>query len=251
MIYYKKCECYKDDCNICKKYYDVLMKIKDRIKNKYIYDILYYYRIPYKNEMIKLQFNINVNEIILLDNVIRKFKHVTEHINILEIDCAYGISGMTIMNRLGLNKNNATLSSIDPFQYERDDFRKIYEKSCYEYKPFNGVGVYNITHVLEQYDENHERLSHKMYDDFSNIVLKKLYEKGETYDCIFIDGSHEYDDVVIDVDYSVKLIKNGGYIVFDDVLHKGVAPVLKKFIKKYNLEKIYDVKTMHAYKIYK
>jgi hypothetical protein len=51
---------------------------------------------------------------------------------------------------------------------------------------------------------------------------------------VLIDGSHHYEDVVIDYELAMRLIgdKKGG-IVFDDVNIEGVAKAHKEFIAKY------------------
>ncbi len=53
---------------------------------------------------------------------------------------------------------------------------------------------------------------------FSNAVLPRLLEAGEQFDLVFVDGSHAYDDVVIDSDYAWALLKPGGILIWDDYL---------------------------------
>lgn len=51
---------------------------------------------------------------------------------------------------------------------------------------------------------------------------------------VFIDGSHHYDDVVIDSDLAVRLIdKKPGVIVFDDMAHPDVRKAYEEFIVTY------------------
>lgn len=51
---------------------------------------------------------------------------------------------------------------------------------------------------------------------FSQIELRKL--PLESYDIIYIDGSHEADDVLEDAVLSHRLLKKGGVLIFDDYL---------------------------------
>jgi hypothetical protein len=52
---------------------------------------------------------------------------------------------------------------------------------------------------------------------------------------VLIDGSHHYEDVVIDSELSIKLFNNKpGIIVFDDADLDGVARARKEFHIKYN-----------------
>ncbi|MCM8775657.1 MAG: class I SAM-dependent methyltransferase, partial [Candidatus Omnitrophica bacterium] len=48
----------------------------------------------------------------------------------------------------------------------------------------------------------------------SQIVLRDL--PHESFDIIYIDGSHRADDVLIDAVLSWRLLKDGGFIIFDD-----------------------------------
>ena len=48
---------------------------------------------------------------------------------------------------------------------------------------------------------------------YSRDVLKTLDEK---YDFIYVDGSHQPQDVITDAVLSFDLLKTGGYMIFDD-----------------------------------
>jgi predicted O-methyltransferase YrrM len=54
----------------------------------------------------------------------------------------------------------------------------------------------------------------------SDIALSKLLAggKSEHYDFIYIDGSHFASDVLVDAVLAFKLLKVGGFMVFDDYL---------------------------------
>ena len=58
------------------------------------------------------------------------------------------------------------------------------------------------------------------------------------FDFVFIDGWHTFDYTLIDFFYADKLIREGGIIIIDDALHRGVAKFVKymdtnyKFYKK-------------------
>lgn len=53
---------------------------------------------------------------------------------------------------------------------------------------------------------------------YSSDVLPGLVETGDAFDIIFVDGSHAYDDVVVDTDFAWRLLKTGGVIIWDDYL---------------------------------
>jgi predicted O-linked N-acetylglucosamine transferase (SPINDLY family)/glycosyltransferase involved in cell wall biosynthesis/predicted O-methyltransferase YrrM len=72
---------------------------------------------------------------------------------------------------------------------------------------------------------------------FSHEVLKRWYELTNTREVnfIFIDGSHQYLDVLQDFQLSFPLVKNGGWIAFHDVIHTwpGSEKVWHKIAKYY------------------
>lgn len=51
----------------------------------------------------------------------------------------------------------------------------------------------------------------------SSDVLPTLIEKNKKYDLIFIDGSHKYEDVVIDLEHARKLSNKDTLVILDDV----------------------------------
>jgi len=51
----------------------------------------------------------------------------------------------------------------------------------------------------------------------SSDVLPTLIDKNKKYDLIFIDGSHKYEDVVIDLNHARKLSNKDTLIILDDV----------------------------------
>jgi predicted O-methyltransferase YrrM len=55
---------------------------------------------------------------------------------------------------------------------------------------------------------------------YSDIELSKLISNGfcNTFDFIYVDGSHQAPDVICDAILSFKLLKVGGVIAFDDYL---------------------------------
>ena len=47
-------------------------------------------------------------------------------------------------------------------------------------------------------------------------ALDRLAASGERYDLIYVDGSHERDDVMIDSLLCWRLLRPGGFMIFDD-----------------------------------
>ncbi len=55
---------------------------------------------------------------------------------------------------------------------------------------------------------------------FSTYELPKMLERGETYDLIYIDGSHTAWAVGVDLAYCAALLEVGGMMVLDDYWHQ-------------------------------
>ena len=53
--------------------------------------------------------------------------------------------------------------------------------------------------------------------DFSQVALRKL--PLDSFDIVYIDGSHDENDVFEDAALSWRLLKEGGILIFDDYLH--------------------------------
>jgi predicted O-methyltransferase YrrM len=120
----------------------------------------------------------------------------------LEIGFGYGISTLFICAALQ-GRNNARHLIIDPFQFS----------------DYSGIGIYN----LERVDCNFFEL----ITEPSEYALPKLSQlNSEKFDLIFIDGWHTFDHVMIDLYYSNKLLKIGGYVVLDDCRYHSVAKAI-------------------------
>ena len=56
-------------------------------------------------------------------------------------------------------------------------------------------------------------------------------DKGERFDMIYIDGSHEFDEVFVDAYYSYRLLSPGGIMLLDDSPHPPSQRSLTCFAK--------------------
>jgi predicted O-methyltransferase YrrM len=122
--------------------------------------------------------------------------------NTLEIGMAYGLSSLFIC-QAHRDKDEGLHNSIDPFQK----------------KTWNSIGLSNIQRSnLDDILTFHEAPSHE--------ALPRMLQGGSRFDFIFIDGSHLFDYVLVDFFYADKLLKNGGYVMFDDTWMPSVSGVV-------------------------
>lgn len=129
-----------------------------------------------------------------------------ENLKFLEIGVLEG-QGTLYFFKTFLGKTG-TMVSIDPFiPYSKSSVAKIE----------------GYDHIINESSLNKFLGNTKEFA--SRITLKKGLSQdelpllpSETFDLSFIDGDHSRDAVVIDAEESFRLVKKGGYIVFDDYL---------------------------------
>ena len=71
----------------------------------------------------------------------------------------------------------------------------------------------------------------KMVRDFSSQALPRLIRNAEEFDLIYIDGSHLFEDVIVDFHYCARLVSLGGLVLFDDAADRHVAKVVR-FVRR-------------------
>lgn len=116
----------------------------------------------------------------------------------LEVGMAYGLSTL-FMCQAHQDNGGGDHTAIDPFQ------RSLYKS----------IGLLNVQRA------GLDRLL-RFYEATSQQALPRLLEQQEQFDCIFIDGSHLFDDAFVDFYYADKLLRHGGYLAIDDIWTPGV-----------------------------
>ena len=117
----------------------------------------------------------------------------------LEIGLAYGFSTIWIMDALAPDGEHIAL---DPFQASL----------------WHGVGATQA-----------RRLSSKRFtliEDYSIHVLSDFIRVGKSFDFIFIDGNHRFDDVLVDFYLADQVLEVGGLMVLDDTWMASIRTVL-------------------------
>jgi len=123
-------------------------------------------------------------------------------INLLEIGSFEGRSSIFFLNyfKEKLLTNNIMLTCVDTWEGSNEEFHKNINFNSVE-KNFD-----SNTKIFGNHIDKKKLTSY----DFFKIDNKKLY------DLIFIDGSHEFKDVLADAQSSFLLLNKNGIIIFDD-----------------------------------
>jgi predicted O-methyltransferase YrrM len=117
---------------------------------------------------------------------------------------AYGGSASLMLYALCEKGNDFEHVAIDPYQSKR----------------FKNLGV-----ELLRSQNLHKNFS--LLEGPSQIVLANLVESSKSFDLIYIDGSHKFEDVFVDAYYSMRLLNKQGILVFDDCSDKEVLKVIR------------------------
>ena len=147
-----------------------------------------------------------LSEITLLDK--------NSELHFLEIGSFEGKSTIWYLDNL-LSNPKSTITCIDPWvNYSQGkNSLNTYGFTNSEWR-FGESGVKGrfLHNILESGYSNKV----KIIQDLSDVALPQLQCQNKSYDLIFIDGNHVAPYVMMDSVMSWKLLKVGGYMIFDD-----------------------------------
>ena len=139
-------------------------------------------------------------------DVLRDFVGQSGATRAIEIGLAYGASALAIAEGLASTSIEHEHVILDPFQ-----------------DLFHDVGWRLISNAgLEQ--------STKLIRRRSQFALPELIVGGQTADIAFVDGSHLFHNVLLDLTYLEELVVFNGLIILDDVQHLSVAKAVAYFV---------------------
>jgi len=126
---------------------------------------------------------------------------------VIEIGLAYGSSALAIGEALCSTGGTAVAHIvIDPFQ------ASAYDNVGWD--ALNAAGLAAHTTLIAE---------------ASSIALARLAADGFTADAAFVDGSHRFHEVFVDLYFLRKLVRPGGLIILDDAAWPSVAAALRYF----------------------
>ena len=125
---------------------------------------------------------------------------------VIEIGLAYGSSALAIAEALvSLGTHGAHHLIIDPFQTQFDDAG---------WTLITAAGLSDVCSL--------ER-------DRSQLALPRLVGQGYVADAAFVDGSHIFHNVFVDLAFLRELVRPGGLIILDDCQWPAVATAARYF----------------------
>jgi predicted O-methyltransferase YrrM len=125
---------------------------------------------------------------------------------VIEVGLAYGSSALAIAEALvELNQRGARHVIIDAYQ---DRFRDV------GWEAIVSAGLGDLCTLLR------ER---------SQLALPRLLTDGHAADAAFVDGSHIFHNVFVDLFFLGELVRPGGLIVLDDCQWPSVATAVRYF----------------------
>lgn len=127
----------------------------------------------------------------------------------LEIGLAYGVSTLQIINSLYQTNKNFKHLIIDPFQ--KNDWKNI--------------GLFNI---------HKSGLSNHItfYEEHSDIVLPRLYSSDIRIDFAYVDSTKNFDVLMVDLYYILRIMNKGAIIILDDCDFPGIR-LLVRFLSQH------------------
>lgn len=189
-----------------------------------------YYDMPLPLQNNKVYFSeswflANLNE---FNYIIKSYPNIK---NILEIGTYEGRSALYLLE----NYSQASITIIDPFVNTGREYETKFNKKCYKI----------FKHNIKKYSSRV-----KLYVNYSNNILPKLINNSNSYDLIYIDGSHFPNQVIKDLINSDRLLKINGILMLDDykyyaaypdLLYTTPFPAIKIFFNKLGYKKYYKI----------
>lgn len=126
-----------------------------------------------------------------------------DNLKFLEIGCFEGRSTNYLLDNI-LTGNNCTIDVVDTFEASMNETGMAFDKSL----------AHNLYDKFVNNVQNHiDKIT--IHRGKSGEILKKDF-KENTFDFIYVDGSHTAYDVLQDAILCHPLLKLGGLIIFDD-----------------------------------
>jgi len=155
----------------------------------------------------------NTVESLLQTALVSRLAKRGEPLAILEIGSWLGFSALTWAHAIERFAGNGSVLCVDPWEpyFSQDDV----EKFDPVYRVMNDLLASGEAYRLFRHNAGCSPLPINHRRGRSADILPHL--PSESFDLVYIDGSHYYDAVLFDVTQAKRLVKDGGIICGDDL----------------------------------
>ena len=88
---------------------------------------------------------------------------------------------------------------------------------------------HNFSSIEKAFDNNLSGFNFTKIKDDSVVAMRKLFKQNKSFDFIYIDGSHNGEDILSDAIEAFKILKKEGLIFFDDFLQHDKDRALQSY----------------------
>ncbi|MBD1162157.1 class I SAM-dependent methyltransferase [Pelagibacterales bacterium SAG-MED12] len=88
---------------------------------------------------------------------------------------------------------------------------------------------HNFNSIEKAFDNNLSGFDFMKIKDDSVVAMRKLFKQNKFFDFIYIDGSHNGEDILSDAIEAFKILKKEGLIFFDDFLQHDKNRALQSY----------------------
>lgn len=146
-------------------------------------------------------------------------KDLDTNFSYLEIGSYEGLSALNIL----FNYKNSKVTTVDLWAESNINSESL---------------SVDFNEIEKKFDENLKGYEFNKIKNDSVIALRELLKRQIFFDFIYIDGSHNGEDILSDAIESYKLLNTGGIMVFDDVVNANKNINIQSYI---GFEKFYEL----------
>ena len=88
---------------------------------------------------------------------------------------------------------------------------------------------HNFNSIENTFDDNLSQFNFTKIKDDSVVAMRTLFKQNKSFDFIYIDGSHNGEDILSDAIEAFKILKKEGLIFFDDFLQHDKNRALQSY----------------------
>lgn len=187
------------------KYYLKSKIIKKISKKKFNHTKLKFINKIYEKKFSNTWFlnNLEVFNYFISQQTSKNFKY-------LEVGCFEGLSSYYVLSEY--NDVDATL--IDLWQQPNPNSKSL---------------ANDFSIVEKNFDLNLSEFKFKKIKNDSVIAMRELFKANQKFNFIYIDGSHNGEDILSDAIEAYKILENNGVIFFDDFLQHDNSRLIQSY----------------------